>query len=383
MPYKLVESIDQGNIEKFLNGWHDNRIRVLLFGKTQIIRLRYLTTAFKFRPRAKLGYVQLTDPFAKKLISKYNVGNTKDSMLVFHEDSNHPVAFVSMEDLSLKTLFEVIESHQFLTLPRLSRYYLFVIYFWTNLKYIPYFLFSSQIVMDQLCPPDTSSHRKRLCVVLINSGKDHSIEEEEQKRSHLRNFIQKSHSEFEQVQFAYVLKDMQSEFVKALSSQGLEGQNNLLNLAIVWRKEDKKLSYEWFEQVWSSSQVLFKNYFKNHYNCAIFIFIYFLQDELTANKTENELRAAIQRLSNPNSILSHEVVLQELLDEHASSLPFRIINRILEAWDRATDTFSRHEILPIVGVIAAVVFILILILCLQYAVSLDDEENSDSRYEKS
>ena len=237
--------------------------------------------------------------------------------------------------------------------------------------------------MDQLCPPDTSSHRKRLCVVLINSGKDHSIEEEEQKRSHLRNFIQKSHSEFEQVQFAYVLKDMQSEFVKALSSQGLEGQNNLLNLAIVWRKEDKKLSYEWFEQVWSSSQVLFKNYFKNYYNCAIFIFIYFLQDELTANKTENELRAAIQRLSNPNSILSHEVVLQELLDEHASSLPFRIINRILEAWDRATDTFSRHEILPIVGVIAAVVFILILILCLQYAVSLDDEENSDSRYEKS
>ena len=111
--------------------------------------------------------------------------------------------------------------------------------------------------MDQLCPPDTSSHRKRLCVVLINSGKDHSIEEEEQKRSHLRNFIQKSHSEFEQVQFAYVLKDMQSEFVKALSSQGLEGQNNLLNLAIVWRKEDKKLSYEWFDQVWSSSQVLF------------------------------------------------------------------------------------------------------------------------------
>ena len=121
MPYKLVESIDQGNIENFLNGWHGNRIRVLLFGKLQIIRLRYLTTAFKFRSRAKLGYVQLTDPFAKKLISKYNVAKTKDSMLVFHEDSNHPVAFVSMEDLSLKTLFEVVESHQFLTLPRLSR----------------------------------------------------------------------------------------------------------------------------------------------------------------------------------------------------------------------------------------------------------------------
>ena len=117
----MVERIDQGNVEKFLNGWHDNRIRVLLFGRTEVIRLRYLTTAFKFRSRAKLGYVQLTDPYAKKIISNYNMAKTKDSMLVFHEDSNHPVAFVSMQDLALKTLFEVIESHQFLTLPRLSR----------------------------------------------------------------------------------------------------------------------------------------------------------------------------------------------------------------------------------------------------------------------
>ena len=77
LPYKMVERIDQGNVESFLNGWHDNRIRVLLFGRTEVIRLRYLTTAFKFRSRAKLGYVQLTDPYAKKIISKYNMAKTK------------------------------------------------------------------------------------------------------------------------------------------------------------------------------------------------------------------------------------------------------------------------------------------------------------------
>ena len=49
MPYKMVEHVDDGNVDSFLNGWHDNRIRVLLFGKTDVIRLRYLTTAFKFR----------------------------------------------------------------------------------------------------------------------------------------------------------------------------------------------------------------------------------------------------------------------------------------------------------------------------------------------
>ena len=117
--------------------------------------------------------------------------------------------------------------------------------------------------MDQLCPSDSSKVRKRLCVLLINSGKDHSIPEEEQKRSHLRTFI--LNNDFERVKFAYVFKDVQADFVQALTSKGQNNQD--LNLAIVWRKDAKKLHYEWFKQVWSSSQ-----------------------DELNANKTEDELK---------------------------------------------------------------------------------------------
>ena len=111
MPYKLVEFIDNTNIDDFLQGWHDNRIRVLLFGKTEVIRLRYLTTAFKFRDRAKLGYVRITDSTVN-ILKKYNVAKNTDTMLVFHEDSQVPVAFVSMQDLALKTLFEVIEGQE-------------------------------------------------------------------------------------------------------------------------------------------------------------------------------------------------------------------------------------------------------------------------------
>ena len=74
-----------------------------------------------------------------------------------------------MQDLALSTLFEVVESHKFLTLPRLS----------------------SQGVMDQICPPESSKSRKKLCVVLVNRGKDvHTDPLEELKRSHLRSFIQ-------------------------------------------------------------------------------------------------------------------------------------------------------------------------------------------------
>ena len=55
-PYKLVESVHDANVDLFLDGWTDNRVRVLLFGNSNVIKLRYLTTAFKFRSRAQVSY---------------------------------------------------------------------------------------------------------------------------------------------------------------------------------------------------------------------------------------------------------------------------------------------------------------------------------------
>ena len=54
-PYKLVESVKDTNVDLFLDGWTDNRVRVLLFGNSDVIKLRYLTTAFKFRSRAQVS----------------------------------------------------------------------------------------------------------------------------------------------------------------------------------------------------------------------------------------------------------------------------------------------------------------------------------------
>merc|ERR1712013_696341 len=60
LPYKLVQRINDDNVEEFLHGWMDNRVRVLIFGKLDVVRLRYLTSGFKFRERAAIGYVQVT-----------------------------------------------------------------------------------------------------------------------------------------------------------------------------------------------------------------------------------------------------------------------------------------------------------------------------------
>ena len=98
-----------------------------------------------------------------------------------------------MQDLALSTLFEVVESHKFLTLPRLS----------------------SQGVMDQICPPESSKSRKKLCVVLVNRGKDVNADPlEELKRSHLRSFIQ-VRSKFD----SFLFLDMFDPVLQGQSSQ--------------------------------------------------------------------------------------------------------------------------------------------------------------------
>jgi len=273
------------------------------------------------------GYVRITNLMAKKVVQKYNVAKNSDTMLVFHENPSHPVAFVSMQDLALSTLFEVVESHKFLTLPRLS----------------------SQGVMDQLCPPESSKVRKKLCVVLVSPGKDvHADPMEEMKRSHLRNFIQANDFNPERIRFAYILKDVQSEFISALTQPEQEKQD--LNVAIFWRQEAKKLKYEWFSQVWTS-----------------------VED----NKTEEELRATLKRLLSPNEVLSHDTVLKELWDEHAASLPTRLINKFFDTWEIIKDNLGKDEVLPVISLIAAISFVVIGAQCMQLLVGLDDDEQSE------
>ena len=86
----MVETVDDSNFETFLSGWSlDNRVRVLLFGKIDIVRLRYLTTAFKYRNRAMLGYVKLQGPNTEKLIQRYKVPTTTvDTLLIFQENAD-------------------------------------------------------------------------------------------------------------------------------------------------------------------------------------------------------------------------------------------------------------------------------------------------------
>lgn len=55
MPYNLVTKIYDNNVDEFLNGWEDNRVRALIFEPGSKMRLRYQVTAYRFRDRVAFG----------------------------------------------------------------------------------------------------------------------------------------------------------------------------------------------------------------------------------------------------------------------------------------------------------------------------------------
>lgn len=55
LPYKMIVPINDDNVDEFLSGWADNRVRALIMEPRKQIRLRYLNTAFQFRQRVLFG----------------------------------------------------------------------------------------------------------------------------------------------------------------------------------------------------------------------------------------------------------------------------------------------------------------------------------------
>jgi len=52
--------VTDDNLDEFLGGWHDNRVRALVAHSADQIRLRYLLTAYHYRDRVSFGYVLIT-----------------------------------------------------------------------------------------------------------------------------------------------------------------------------------------------------------------------------------------------------------------------------------------------------------------------------------
>jgi len=315
LPYKLVQRIDDSNVDEFLKGWSDNRVRVLLFGKLDIVRLRYLSSGFKFRERASLGYVQVTQPETSGILARFGIDTAKDTLLLFQEDSAKPAASLSMADLPTNTILEVIEKHQFLQLPRLS----------------------SQRVFDSLCPLDSSRSRKRLCVILFTRD---SVEHEEYRQA-MRDFVMENSFSRDRVRFTYIFLERQQQFLNAVSKEGLDPD---LRVLLLWRRDEEKAKYEWLDDSWSAS-----------------------------NSSRDLLKSTLSRLLSANEVLSGEAVIEHLVDEHASSIFVRIANKMIEISEILRDNITKDELIPAASLVLTVGVILAGGYVMSYLVKIEEE----------
>ena len=189
-----------------------------------------------------MGCVRLSDHNAQKTIRRFAVPFTVETLLVFHErnhgDREHtPVASLSMKDLGVNAMAEVLDANLFLQLPRLS----------------------SQSVFDALCPPESSRHQKRLCVTLVT--KEAEGERHERHRQALRDFAMERAFSPDRVRFTYVLLEKQADFIQSLASAkdggaaGDDLSDPSLKIAILWRRGSSKLKFEWLKRTWAHSHL--------------------------------------------------------------------------------------------------------------------------------
>jgi len=320
LPYKLVQRVNDHNLDEFLEGWLDNRVRVLLFGKLDVVRLRYLTAGFKFRERAAVGYVQVTAADTKEVVDRFKIDIKKDTLLMFQEDTNTPIATLAMSDLPTNTIMEVMERHQYLQLPRLS----------------------NQKVFDSLCPLESTRTRKRLCVVLFTRE---SADMEEYRRS-MRDWVQAHRFSQERVRFTYILLERQQQFVSAVTKDQQELSDPALRVLVLWRRGADQVKLEWLQSKWEIGPT---------------------------NTSSEELQITLQRLLSANEVLSGDAILEQLVDEHATSMFARLANKMIEMSEILRDNITMDELIPAASLVLTVGVIIAGGYVMSYLVKIEEE----------
>lgn len=59
IPYRSLANIYNENLDSFLSGWMDNKIRALIFENREKPRLRYLLAAWHYSDSVVFGFVQV------------------------------------------------------------------------------------------------------------------------------------------------------------------------------------------------------------------------------------------------------------------------------------------------------------------------------------
>ncbi|XP_036319034.1 dnaJ homolog subfamily C member 16 [Rhagoletis pomonella] len=328
MPHSITQRIDDNNVDEFLGGWMDNRVRALVFEPRNRTRLRYLLSAYAFHHRVAFGLVHLNSSTSLQIQIRYEVSTILDTLLVFNEDFHRPLATISLPEIPVKTLNQIISSNQYLMLPRLS----------------------SQQVMEGVCPAEWSRPRKRLCVILITENNDSY----NHARINFRNIALQTEYSKERVRFAYMFKNKQIDFINAIS-KGAE-TNQVYQIVIIWRCDQTHLKYEWIK-------VAQLNMESNLYD----------SNEYVINVTKRHLDKTIQRLLKAGEAFRFEAFVENLFDEHSQTFINKWLAKFGYLCEYLIDHLEKEHILAMLSLIGTVVFMFAVGYIMVYFVRAEEE----------
>lgn len=321
-----------------------------------------------------------------QLVERYKVHPSLDTVLLFNEDAQRPVASVSMADIPTTTLNNVVATNQYLALPRLS----------------------SQALLEGICPTEWNRPRKRLCVILVTANTD----THDSARQALRRIALESAFSAERVRFAYIYQEKQMEFISALQPEsGTAGgltdaaaDDAMLRLVIIWRRDASHVKYEWVSDVsmhWSQaeetlgeevSQTVDANNEAATETTTTTTTSTAMPDNDAAsrnktggggsndraarfayNATKEKLDSSIQRLLRSSEALSYEAHVKDLLDEHAIGMLAYIVHRVLLTFEYFGDHIGQEHILPVLSTLGSIAFVVCVGYLMAYLVRVEEE----------
>ncbi|XP_005101904.2 dnaJ homolog subfamily C member 16 [Aplysia californica] len=313
-PAGTLTTITDDNFEEFVSGWKDNRVRAIFFSSKEEPSMRFLAPAFAHRDRIASGYVYTGSANVLKLLRQYNVNKHRETMLLWNEIPHQTLASISMQQLSRSTIDEVLASNRYLALPRLS----------------------SQSVFEELCPQEPKVKKRSLCVTLICK----KSESHDEARISFREFAQNSPLGSERIRFTYLYEDTQQNFVKALTKGNQTRSQTILEVAILWRTDTRKLSYEFVPHGWSL-------------------------DPQYSPQSRQQLEKRLTELLRGDALLPYRATVPEFYNEHMLGLMTRILYRLVDWYDRVYYYCTSYDGMTLLTALAAISFIGLLTLSMK------------------
>lgn len=284
-PKNTIKLLKDAEADNFLENWRNNQVTAIFFSPRPDPSARFLAPAFFHRDRIAFAYVCTSVDDSIEMVRKFNVNKRRETLLIFNEDISSPAATISMQQLSRSTIEEVITDNRFLVLPRLS----------------------SQSVFDELCPKEPKVKRRKFCVALVtNKVVDHDIHHER-----FRQFATSSAMKLnpERVRFVYLYEDVQQKVIQALTKGNTTRTTTVLEVAIIWHQDDRRVSYEFLEQGWSLDP-----------------------EQLPAS--HSALQKRLSELLETDHLLPYRAVMPDFYNEHALGLLTRIYHKVYDWGDR-------------------------------------------------